>query len=149
MFIQHLYARCCRQWWCESVTAFGDVPCLLLTVSVVFQQPFNGLPSATLGRLWSKCYEKGDCSTWWEVTCPPFLPGPDSNKPDTIVIKYHKNSYLIFSLWSTNKFPDSRLSFHYDLNDCAAVIKLLVAPMWLMCISWWIRMVMLISRCWR
>lgn len=82
MLFWHLHAlSSIESCECESVTVFGGTClthfsphlCLFLTVSVVFQQALNGLPTATLGRLKSKCYEEEDFSRWWDMTCPPFL----------------------------------------------------------------------------
>lgn len=112
--------RSTESWDRKSVAAFGgalphpsfQVSCLLLTVCVVFQQAFNGLPSATLGRLWSKCYEEEDFSRWWDLTCPPFFaPCSDSKEAAKIVITYyfHHKKLLFFMFHSCQRldsFPD-------------------------------------------
>lgn len=46
-----LGSECHILWWSFLTCSLCHVSCLLLTVSAVFQQAFNGLPSATLGRL--------------------------------------------------------------------------------------------------
>lgn len=59
--------------WLSNATSLHST-LLPLTVSVVFQQTFNGLPSATLGRLWRKCYEGKQLLRMIRGDMPSFPP---------------------------------------------------------------------------